>query len=276
MTNKLILLTALLLPFCLPANAQTKDADKYLVYKKTAKRDLGISLYLPSTKQEKFPLVIFFHGGGWNNGAPDQFTARAVYLRAKGIASALVAYRLKDTDKTDPFTALADAKSAVRYLKQHADEEHIDTNKIVLSGGSAGGHLAAACQWVNGFNDANDELSISTKGMALILFNPVIDNGPKGYGYERIKDKYLQFSPFHQNKKGNVQVLVMSGTADTLVAVDMLKKFKKQVNRSGGHCKLVLYKDAGHGFFNRPPYYQKTVTEIDDFLIRIGILKKYL
>lgn len=164
--------TTSLLAFFTAINAQTKNADKYLIYKKTAKRDLGISIYLPTKKENTTPLIIFFHGGGWNNGTPEQFLPQAIYYKNKGVACALVAYRLKGADNTDPFTALADAKSAVRFLKKNAANLQIDTTKIILAGGSAGGYLAAACQWVNGFNDSTDNLTISTKGIGLILFNP--------------------------------------------------------------------------------------------------------
>lgn len=251
--------------------AQTEDADKYVVYKKTVQRDLGISMYLPKINNNQ-PLVIFFHGGGWIKGSPKQFLPYAQYLSKRGIVCALVEYRLKDADNTDPFTALEDAKSAVRFLKKNAGNYNIDTTKIILSGGSAGGHLAAACQWVKGFDDSGDDLTINTKGRALVLFNPVVDTGPNGYGYERIKDSYKDFSPFHQLKKDSIDVLVMCGTKDKLIPVATMEVFEKDINNNGGNCKVVLYEGAEHGFFNKPPYQQQTQEEMILFLKKLNFL----
>lgn len=273
--NAYLLLVSLFL-FYLSVNAQTKNTDEYLIYKTTVQRDLGISMYLPSKRVDKdsLPLVVFFHGGGWKNGAPEQFRAQAEYFKERGAVCALVEYRTQEADGTDPFAALADAKSAVRFLKKRAEIYHIDTTKIVLAGGSAGGQLAAACQWVRGFDDPTDDLSISTKGETLVLFNPVVDNGPNGYGYSRVKDKYVQFSPFHQTKKDSTNVLIICGTKDKLIPVSTLEELEYDVNHHGGRCKLVWYEEEGHGFFNRPPYNQKTREDMDDFLVDIGILPK--
>lgn len=63
----------------------------------------------------------------------------------------------------------------------------------MVSGGSAGGHLAAAIASIDGFNDATDDLSVSCKPNLLVLFNPVLDNGPEGYGYDRVKSIIRNF-----------------------------------------------------------------------------------
>lgn len=59
---------------------------------------------------------------------------------------------------------------------------------FLTAGGAAGGHLAAAMGTVDGFNEVGDELSISCVPAALVLFNLVANNGPKGYSYNRLKD----------------------------------------------------------------------------------------
>jgi len=65
-----------------------------------------------------------------------------------------------------------DAKSAMRFIRKHADEFQIDPDKIIASGGSAGGHLAAATALIDGYNDPSDDLSISSKPSALVLLTP--------------------------------------------------------------------------------------------------------
>ena len=69
------------------------------------------------------------------------------------------------------------------------------TIKIIASGGSAGGHLAAAAALTDRCFENTDDLSVSCIPNALVLFNPVIDNGPGGYGFEKIgeaSDKMVQ------------------------------------------------------------------------------------
>jgi acetyl esterase len=113
-------------------------------------------------------------------------------------------YRVYERHKTLPFESLKDAKSAIRYIRMHADEFSIYPDKIVGSGGSAGGHLAAAAALTDSINDERDDLSISCKPNALVLFNPVIDNGPGGFGYDNefIRQNYKNFSPLHNIRKG--------------------------------------------------------------------------
>ncbi|RAV29586.1 alpha/beta hydrolase [Sinomicrobium soli] len=254
------------------ANAQKYTYDQVEVYKKTAQRELNISFLYPEKWEERadWPLVVFFHGGGWNSGAIGQFAPYAQYFADKGMVCALVQYRLKKTDGTDPIASLMDAKSAIRYLKAHAAEHRFDPDRIVASGGSAGGHLAAAVELVRDFNDPGDDLSVGTRVAALVLFNPVLDNGPDGYGYERLGERYKKFSPFHQDKKGMADVLIMLGTKDKLIPVKTMEDFRDDVRRSGAHCELVLYQDQGHGFFNinreNGKYFRATRDEMEKFL----------
>jgi acetyl esterase/lipase len=113
----------------------------------------------------------------------------------------LADYRIKNKHNTTPFESLKDAKSAMRYVRGHAKELGINPDSIIAAGGSAGGHLAAATAFIKGYNEVTDDLSVSCIPQALVLFNPVIDNGPGGYGYERIGDQYKEFSPIINLKK---------------------------------------------------------------------------
>ncbi|WP_161554515.1 alpha/beta hydrolase [Sinomicrobium soli] len=241
-------------------------------YKKTDQRDLNISFVYPDgwEKRMDWPVLVFFHGGGWIRGTIKQFDAYARYFADKGMVCALVEYRLKEKDGTDPFTALQDAKSAVRYIKSNASRYRIDPDRMVLSGSSAGGHLAAACELVEDFNDPGDDLSVSTRAAALVLIYPVVDNGPDGYGYGRIGTRYTRFSPYHQKKKGMADALVILGTKDKLVPVKTAREFCENIRQEGGHAELILYKGAGHGWFyeNRPRgvFYLKALNDMESFL----------
>lgn len=151
----------------------------------------------------------------------------------------------------------------------------IDPNSIIASGGSAGGHLAAATALINAYNEPTDDLSIDCRPNALVLFNPVIDNGPGGYGYERVDTTYREFSPLHNIKKSAPPTIIFLGTEDNLIPVTTAEYYQMVMEKVGSRCDLHLYEDQGHGFFNYRnfDYYQQTLRQADEFLITLGYLK---
>ncbi|MEZ4773366.1 MAG: alpha/beta hydrolase [Bacteroidia bacterium] len=218
--------------------------------------------------------MVFFFGGGWNGGSTEQFAPHAEYFSKRGVVCFLADYRVKSRQQTTPFQSLEDAKSAIRFVRSHAEKYHIDPEKIIASGGSAGGHLAAATALVTSYNDPGDDLSMSCVPNALVLFNPVIDNGPGGYGYERIQDQYKDFSPLHNIVAGAPPTIIFLGTKDKLIPVETVAYYKTVMEKVGSRCDLHLYEGEGHGFFNfkHLQNYQKTVLEADKFLISLGMI----
>ncbi len=253
--------------------AQTPDK---VLYKQIDTTSLYIDIYYPENTNSDIsqPAIVFFFGGGWNFGDINQFKPHATYFSKQGIVCFLVDYRVKNNQGTTPFESLKDAKSALRFIRSHAKEFHIDTGKIIASGGSAGGHLAAATAICSGFNESSDNLSVSCIPNALILFNPVIDNGPGGYGYNRIGDLYKDFSPIHNIKKGVPPSIFFLGTEDKLIPVETAEYYKIVVEKVGSRCDLELFEGEGHGFFNYKNIenYNKTITLTEQFLISLGYI----
>lgn len=258
---------------CLTGYAQTQ-----LLYKKVDTTQLYLTVYPSATKvpNKISPAMVFFFGGGWNSGTVKQFEPQAIYFSQRGMTCILVDYRVKEKHKATPFESLKDAKSAIRYIRTHANDLQIDPSKIVAAGGSAGGHLAAATALIKDYNESTDNTSISCIPNALVLFNPVFDNGPGGYGYERIGDAYTSFSPLHNIKSGAPPTIVFLGEKDHLVPVETAKYYKTVMEKVKSRCDLFLYEGQEHGFFNFKnfAYFKKTVTETDTFLQSIGFLNK--
>jgi acetyl esterase/lipase len=254
-------------------------AQEKRLYKEVDTSKLYLEVIKPegNSSESTYPAIVFFFGGGWNGGDLKQFEPQATYFAKRGMVAILVDYRVRDRQKTTPFEALKDAKSAIRYIRMHAKELHINPLKIVASGGSAGGHLAAATAVINNYNEITDDLSINCIPNALVLFNPVIDNGPGGYGFERIGEAYTNFSPLHNIRAGTPPTIIFLGTEDKLIPVSTGTKYKSEMEKFGNRCDLKLYEGAGHGFFNHKNIenYKKTVEEADTFLQSIGFLKKY-
>ncbi len=241
---------------------------------------LKLHIFEPQGNQpgERRPAVVFFFGGGWVGGTPAQFYPHCAHLAEQGIVAISAEYRVKGKHDTTPFECVADGKTAIRWLRSRAEQLGIDPKRLAAGGGSAGGQIAAATATVTEFNEPGEDTSISAVPNALVLFNPVYDNGPQGYGHDRIGDRYEEFSPLQNIKHGMPPTIVFLGTEDRLVPVETAKKFQQRMIGLGSRSELQLYDGAGHGFFNYNPdqmeNYNSTVAGMDTFLQSIGYLPK--
>ncbi|GAB5476229.1 MAG: alpha/beta hydrolase [Maribacter sp.] len=248
-----------------------------LAYKQIDTVQLMLEVYRPATmtSSKKYPAMVFFFGGGWKGGSTKQFEPQAQYFAQRGIVCFLADYRVESRQGTTPFESLMDAKSAIRYIRANAEKFQVDSDKVIAAGGSAGGHLAAATALIEGYSESTDDLSISAIPDALVLFNPVIDNGPGGYGHERIGDAYKTFSPLHNIKQGAPPTLLFLGTKDHLIPVETSRYYNIVMEKVGSRCDLHLFEGESHGFFNYSKFenYKETVSLADDFLQSLGYLE---
>jgi len=262
--------------FC--STFQIGFAQELILYKEVDTTKLYMEVIYPENMQEKesYPALVFFFGGGWIGGSRDQFKPQAEYFAKRGMVCFLVDYRIKNIHQTSPFESLKDAKSAIRFVRAHASDFQIEPHKIIAAGGSAGGHLATATALSPGLDEGTDDFAVSAVPNALILFNPVIDNGPGGYGFERIGEAYTRFSPLHNIKAGAPPTLFMLGTKDRLIPVITGEYYKMVMEKVGSRCDLILYEDQPHGFFNYSNFenFKKTLLASDEFLQSLGYLKK--
>ena len=90
------------------------------------------------------------------------------------------------------FECVKDARAAMRYVRSHAPELGIDPDKIVFNGATAGGHLAAATAMFDGVDHADDDLTLSCRPDAMVLFSPVIDTSAVGYGQAKIGERWKE------------------------------------------------------------------------------------
>lgn len=253
--------------------ADKPQPDKTIPYKDTPQGELNLHIFNPkqhTTKTQK-PAIVFFFGGGWNSGGPSQFFGQSKHLSTRGMVAICAEYRTKKGHGTDPRACVMDAKSAMRWVREHATELGIDPNRIAAGGGSAGGHLAAATATLDEFNGPDDNTSVSCKPQALALFNPVYDNSEQGYGYDRVKGFWQDFSPMHNLRKGTPPTIVFLGTKDKLIPVSTAEKYKAIMESNGDRCDLHLYEGQPHGFFNKAKY-QETLAEMESFFVSLGWL----
>jgi acetyl esterase len=259
------------------------EPDKAIVYKTTKDAkgkevELRLHVFLPAGHKagDKRAAIVFFFGGGWVGGSPGQFYQHCKYLALRGMVAMSAEYRVGKRHGTDPFACVADGKSAVRYVRAHAEKLGVDPKRIASGGGSAGGHVAACTGVIAGLEEEGEDTALSSKPDAMVLFNPVIDCSQKGYGYSRLKERYKAISPVHNVGKGVPPTIVFHGTADKTVPFSNVEAFREAMKKAGNRCEVVAFEGAGHGFFNfgrgGGAAYVKTVRAADEFLASLGWL----
>lgn len=252
--------------------------DERVVYKTVGEDTLRLHVFYPPAHGHTppAPAMVFFFGGGWVGGSPDQFYPHAHYFASRGLVAISAEYRVRSRHGTTPFESVEDGKSAVRWIRAHAGRLGVDPTRIIAAGGSAGGQVAAAAGTLDAFDAPGEERSVSSRPQALVLFNPVIDNGPGGYGHDRIGDRYPDFSPLHNIDERTPPTILFLGTADALIPVDTAQRYRQAMEDAGVRCDLQLYDDQPHGFFNYRDgtniYYYRTVRAADLFLKSLGYL----
>ena len=250
------------------------------VYKSIGETELRLHIFQPSEqidKRDKRPAIVFFFGGGWRGGKIGQFREQARYFAIRGMVGILADYRVQSRHGVTPFECVADAKSAIRWVRAHAEELGIDPNRIVASGGSAGGHIAACSGVIPGLDEEGEDLQVSSVPNALVLFNPALDTSGEKYK-ERLGKRQMEASPLHHVRPGLPPTLIIHGTDDKTVPYSQATDFCDAMKRHGNRCEVVGFEGKGHGFFNYGrgdgKAYGQTLNAVDKFLVSLGYLKK--
>lgn len=253
------------------------DPDEVVVYKETEQGKLQMHIFYPKAyeKDGQLPAIVFFFGGGWNSGEITQFYHQAAYLASRGMVAFVANYRVRGRHQTTPIESLKDAKSALRWVKENSGKFGVDPQKVVASGGSAGGHIAATTSNDDELNEKTDNLDISSRPCAMVLFNPVLDNGPDGFRNERFGDDWESASPIHNIDSENPPTIIFFGTHDRVVPYESAIAYKEKMEAAGGRCEVKLFEGEKHGFFNyrETENYYETMYETDMFLISLGLLE---
>lgn len=237
-----------------------------VVYKKVNNVKLKNRIFIPKdwSINDKRVAIIFFFGGGWVNGNIDHFKEQSLYLSNKGFVAITPEYRTKSKYNTTPYECVEDGIDAINWIIEHSDDLGIDPDKIIVAGGSAGGHIALSTFLIPG-------KELLKKPYGLVLFNPVCDTTETGYGYEKIGANPKSLSPIHHIKKNMPPTLIFHGTDDTIVPFENATRFFDKMKTYNNKCELVSYDGQGHGFFNHEankvnPYYIDTIKRTEEFV----------
>ena len=159
---------------------------------------------------------------------------------------------------------VTDAKSAIRWMKQHAGELGIDPKRIIVGGGSAGGHVSILSTTNPGLNDPADPKEFDTSVAAYILFNPALAAGDA---------KTPEVDALKYIKAGFPPAVVFFGTKDKWKkGWDTAHRRLKDLG-AGDRIGLWLAEGQSHAFFNKQPWKDLVIIEADRFLVSLGLLK---
>jgi len=229
--------------------------------------------------------IVFFHGGGWAFGTPGEFFTTCERYARMGIVTFSVDYRLSIENgvtphKTiSPIESLMDAKSAMRWVRENAAKFHIDKNKIVAAGQSAGGHLALSTAMIDEYNEKSDDLSISCCPNAVILFSACV-NAVEGWCDLLLADrrnKIWSISPAHNIRAGLPPIIEFHGTDDEQVPKWTVQFFENAMKKEGNYFELHMYEGRKHYLGDGNPKYSRYFDDeilkvADDFLRKFNLL----
>jgi len=278
MTRFLTVCTVLLLAFCTALDAADNPAadapqGKVYVYKQPAGQPRQMEIYFPPNHDPataKVPGVILFHGGGWSGGNLSQFRVACDYLARRGLVAATANYRMLSKAEANQLPAgetrkrvcVTDAKSAIRWFKQHAAELGVDPQRIITGGGSAGGHISVLATTNPGLDDPADSRDIDTSVVAYLLFNPA-------FSPDDAKDE--EVDALRHLKSGFAPAIVFFGSEDPWKdGWDAVYERLKTLGNTTTDVRIA--EGQRHGFFNRDPWQTVTLIAADRFLVQRGLL----
>lgn len=227
--------------------------------------------------KESYSAVVIFHGGGWTIGEPAWAFGLAQHFKELGMVAIAAQYRLSNQKDITPLEAMSDAREVIQWMRINKDSLHIDPDKIVAYGWSAGAHLAVMSAI---FND-----SISTPN-ALILVSPAVSL-KKDDWFNKIllgRVDIESVSPDKNVREGLPPTIILQGRDDTVTPLSGVQNFADRMIAAGNHCDLIIYDGVGHlftpstepddGWPNPDPKVRaEALNKADEFLRSLGYLK---
>lgn len=252
---------------------ENREGHLIKTYKTINGFELDAHIFIPDSfkEDEKRPAIINFHGGSWSEGKPDWTFG---YSNLEFI-NVCIEYRTYDRYGTLLFEQISDAKSAIRYLRENANKFHIDENKIIASGNSAGGHLALCTAMLDILDEPNENKSISSKPNALILTSAVYDV-TKGIWFDNLvddKQRLKDISPTYNINNDLPPMLIFHGTADTYSSpFRNCETFVEKMKNKDNEVYFYQIENVGHSLWLNGRYWQISGKARMDFYKKLGIL----
>jgi acetyl esterase/lipase len=257
-----------------------------VVYAKVNDWEGKMDLYLPASSGKPTPVIINIHGGGWNHGTKEEQGGFTPYFKA-GFAVANIEYRL--TSQATAPAAIEDTRCALIYLIKNANALHLDPNKIVIMGGSAGGHLAL----MGGLLQNNHIFDTNCMGVENINVAAIIDKygiadvndwayGPyiksksatNWLGTKKEDQNFIKsVSPISWVKSTSPPVFIVHGDADPTVPYQESVALHQALLAAGVKTEFITIPGGLHGKFDKDQNAMLN-TAIFKFINELEVFKK--
>jgi acetyl esterase/lipase len=222
-----------------------------VVFKHASGDALKIHIIKPEAwaQSDRRPAIVFYYGGGWRNAYLTAFESHARYYASLGLVCFIAEYRVFNDHGTLPSDCVNDAQDAFAFVRNNAEKFGINPDKMVASGGSAGGHLAACLGTVKDARNGS-----ASRPNAMVLFNPRCIVDPKNPQYAFVQElgtQAINISPYHQMDKDTPPSIIYHGTSDDLVPYEDSVLFHKKLLELGVRSSIELFENREHSFFLR-------------------------
>lgn len=253
------------------------------IYRKVGEIEMRLHCVKPKgwTASDRRACFISFFGGGWSSGSPVKSIGWAKWAAGQGLVGIAPDYRTRLRFEGTPEDCVSDARAAVAWVVAHAAELGIDPKKIIVEGGSAGGHVAA---WtaIPSAGPGKDSPAMNMQPAALVLLNPVTDTTASGYGgpkrFSNDTARATACSVPAQMPAKMPPAIVFHATGDTTVDYANSVAFKDKLVSQGNRCELVTFEGLGHSY-NSSKFGEagkaadkKTREDVATFLVSLGLM----
>jgi acetyl esterase/lipase len=241
---------------------------------------LKMDLYFPENAKAPYPVLVYFHGGSFTGGDKRQGSGiiDIPAMTERGYAVAAANYRLMP-EYSFP-AEIIDAKCAIRFLRHYADDYSLDTEKIGVWGGSAGGHLVAMVGLTNADPafEVGDYLEESSQVSAVVeMFGPSDLTAQfnwlqkqllrRAFGTDNTDSSLLrQASPVNYVTASAPPFLILHGEHDHVVPVQQAELLYQKLVDAGVDASLVLVENADHNFKPTGSPIDPSRSEISDLM----------
>ncbi len=253
------------------------DAETF-VYRDTAPEPVRLHVVKPADWQptDRRPAYVRFFGGGWRHGTTDQSIGNARAAARLGLVGIAPDYRVSQRwSEADATHSVADARLALRWIQEHADELGIDPARIVVAGSSAGAHLALWTAITISPPGLPAEESPRLRPAALVLSCPPSDTtAASGVGNDRFKTATPdRFSPLQQLDPKMPPTLLTHGDADELVPHAQSIALHAALVATGNTCEFHTVPGGGHNYTRDVPEWKSKGPELErEFLRQLNLL----
>jgi acetyl esterase/lipase len=247
-------------------------ADSF-IYHDVAPEPMRLHVFKPEGWKagDRRGAFVHFFGGGFQRGTPAQAAGWAKRAAAMGLVGVAPDYRVRDRHGTDGTACLADARAAIRWLQDHAAELGIDPERIIVSGSSAGGHLALWTAITDSPPGSGPAQAPRFKPAALILMWPAADFTFFSVQQDRFGGHAKECSATQHLDPAMPPSLLLHGNADPIVPFESSVVLQRALTSNGNFCQFIPMPGCGHGT-TLPEWKQKLPGLVKNFLIEQHLL----